>query len=94
VSCLLWLPVCVLHSCSSEAEGPVAKVSPEQSRVMQVSRPFLTRELCFSYQQTLVVSKQATAIAAAGWAGGGSCWRRKGIRVGRFKGAGEFWGVW
>ena len=36
---------------------------------MQVSRPFLICELCFSYQQMLAVSKQAAAIAASGWAG-------------------------
>lgn len=48
------------------------------------------RELCFSYQQTLALSKQVAAIVASVWEGGGTCWRRKGVRLGRFKGAGDF----
>ena len=86
-----WLPTCILPSSSPAAERAVTKVSPEP-RVRQVSRLFLVRELCFSYQQTLAVSKQAAAIAASGWAGGGSRWGREGMQVGRFKGAGECWG--
>lgn len=89
VSCSPWLRVArFAHQLSGGPEGCYRGLSWATGSRGEQTVPH--RELCSSYQRMLAVLKQAAAIAASGWAGGGSSWQRAGVQVGRFKGVGEF----